>query len=110
LQTIKVNGEVLYPVITPYADRKKMRYYISQAGGFSNDAKKNRVYVVYANGFVKSTSNFLFFRNYPHLEPGAEVFVPLKPQNKMSTQQVLGITAGVSSLALTVLAILNLLK
>lgn len=110
LQTVRVNGEVLYPVITPYQQSRHMRYYISQAGGFSSDAKKGRVYVVYANGFVKSTHNFLFFKNYPKVDPGAEIFVPLRPQNKLSTQQVLGITAGVSSLALTVLAILNLLK
>lgn len=110
LQTVKVNGQVLYPVITPYRDGKGMRHYISQAGGFSGDAKKGRVYVVYANGFVKSTGHFLFFKNYPDVKPGAEVFVPLKTPNKMSAQQALGISTGVSGLALTVLAILNLLK
>lgn len=110
LQTVKINGEVLYPVITPYENRKKMRYYISQAGGFSADAKKNRVYVVYANGFVKSTHNFLFIKSYPKLEPGSEVFVPLKPQTNMDTRQVIGVATGVSSLALTVLAILNFFK
>lgn len=111
LQTVKVNGEVLYPVITPFQSGKAMRYYISQAGGFSGDAKKNRVYVVYANGFVRSTRNFLFIRNYPPLEAGSEVFVPIKPiQNKLTTQEIFGITSGVASLALTVLAILNLLK
>jgi protein involved in polysaccharide export with SLBB domain len=110
LQTVRVNGEVLYPVITPYQQNRHMRYYISQAGGFSSDAKKGRLYVVYANGFVKSTHNFLFFRNYPNVDPGAEIFVPLKPQNRLSTRDILGITAGVSSLALTIVAILNILK
>jgi protein involved in polysaccharide export with SLBB domain len=110
LQTIKINGEVLYPVITPYQKRRKMRYYISQAGGFAADAKKNRVYVVNANGFVKSTHNFLFFKNYPPVKPGAEIFVPLKPVNRLNGQQILGITTGISGLALTVLTILNLLK
>lgn len=110
LQTVKINGEVLYPVITPYQQSRKMKYYVSQAGGFSTDAKKNRVYVVYANGFVKSTHNFLFFKNYPSVKPGAEVFVPLKPRNKMSAQQVLGITSGASALALAIVAILNILK
>lgn len=110
LQTIRVNGEVLYPVITPYKKGKNMRYYISQAGGFSTQAKKNRVYVVYANGFVRSTHNFLFFRNYPSVDPGAEIFVPLKPENKMNAQQIIGITSGVSALALAIVAILNVLK
>jgi hypothetical protein len=44
------------------------------------------------------------------VDPGAEVFVPLKPQNRLSTRDILGITAGVSSLALTIVAILNILK
>lgn len=110
LQTVKVSGEVLYPVITPFQNGRNLGYYISQAGGFSMDAKKGRVYVVYANGFVKSTRHFLFFKNYPSLEPGAEVFVPLKPQNKMSAQQILGITSGASALALAIVAILNILK
>ena len=110
LQTVKINGEVLYPVITPYQKSRKLKYYVSQAGGFSADAKKNRVYVVYANGFVKSTHNFLFFKNYPSVQPGAEIFVPLKPRNRMSAQQVLGISSGASALALAIVAILNILK
>jgi protein involved in polysaccharide export with SLBB domain len=110
LQTVKINGEVLYPVITAYQKSRKLKYYVSQAGGFSADAKKNRVYVVYANGFVKSTHNFLFFKNYPSVEPGAEVFVPLKPRNKMNAQEIIGITSGASALALAIVAILNILK
>ncbi|HEY6082087.1 MAG TPA: SLBB domain-containing protein, partial [Chitinophagaceae bacterium] len=50
LQTVQVNGEVLYPVTTPYKGGRRVRYYISQAGGFGIKAKKRRVYVVYANG------------------------------------------------------------
>ncbi len=110
LQTVKVNGEVLFPVTTRFQPGRSMRYYISQAGGFSEDAKKGRVYVIYANGFVKSTSHFLFFKSYPNLEPGAEVFVPYKKPKNTSAREVLGVTSAVSSLALSVLAIMNLLK
>lgn len=111
LQTVKINGEVLFPVSTTYVQGKRMKYYISQGGGFSNDAKKGRIYVVYANGFVRSTHNFLFFRSYPEVQPGAEIFVPMKPANRnVTTAQILGIASGVSGLTLTVLAILNIFK
>lgn len=111
LQTVKVNGEVLFPVNTAFVEGKHMRYYISQGGGFSNDAKKDKVYVVYANGFVRSTHKFLFFKNYPPVTPGSEVFVPLKPPiHRMTSQQVISITSGITGLTLALLTIFNLLK
>lgn len=111
LQTVQVNGEVLYPVTTPYKGGRRVRYYISQAGGFGVKAKKRRVYVVYANGFVRSTGGFLFFKHYPRVEPGSGIFVPQKPENrKMSGTEVLGLTTGVASLSAIVLTIINLVK
>jgi protein involved in polysaccharide export with SLBB domain len=111
LQTVKVNGEVLYPVTAVFRKRKPLRYYISQAGGFSNSAKKGRVYVVYANGFVKSTNHILFFKNYPHLEPGAEIFVPAKPERRRLTpQEIFGIGSGATALTAAIITILNLIK
>lgn len=111
LQTVKINGEVLFPVNTTFVPGEHMKYYISQGGGFSNDARKGRIYVVYANGFVRSTHHFLFFRNYPEVKPGSEIFVPMKPVTKnITAAQILGIASGVSGLTLTVLAILNIFK
>ncbi|TAN20696.1 MAG: capsule biosynthesis protein, partial [Chitinophagaceae bacterium] len=111
LQTVKVNGEVLFPVNTAYQAGRHLGYYISQAGGFSSDAKKGRVYVVYANGFVKSTHHFLFFRKFPDVSPGSEIFVPLKPPVKnFGASQVLGIASGLTGLSMTVVAILSIFK
>lgn len=109
LQTVKVNGEVLYPVTTVFNDNRGFRYYISQGGGFSNKSKKRRSYVIYANGSVKSTTKFLVFNNYPKLEPGAEIFVPQKDTGqKLSAQELLGITTGIASLGAIILGIINL--
>ncbi|WP_036678219.1 SLBB domain-containing protein [Daejeonella oryzae] len=100
LQTVKISGEVLYPVTTIYNSGSGFQQYISQAGGFSDRSLKRRAYVVYANGAVKSTKKFLFFNNYPIVKPGAEIFVPKKSdRNKLSIQEVVGISTGLASLA-----------
>ncbi len=111
LQTVKINGEVLYPVTTIYNLNKGFKYYISQGGGFSNKSRKRRSYVIYANGAVKSTSKILFFNSYPRIEPGAELFVPKKDDSqKLSSQELLGLTTGIASLGAIILGIMNLSK
>lgn len=107
LQTVKVNGEVLYSVTTRYNANRGFKYYISQGGGFSNKSLKRRSYVIYANGSVKSTSKIFLFNSYPQVSPGAEIFVPKKLDKKpLSAAEILGISSG---LALAVI-ILNLVK
>jgi len=111
LQTVKVNGEILYPVTTIFNDSRGFKYYISQGGGFSNKSLKRRSYVIYANGSVKSTSKIFFFNNYPSIEPGAELFVPKKDiGNKVSVQELMGITTGIASLGAIILGVMNLTK
>ena len=80
LQTVRVNGEVLYPSLVRYDKDYSFKTYISRAGGFDQRALRRKSYVVFANGSVKGTRHFLFFRNYPDMQPGAEVFVPVKRQ------------------------------
>ena len=109
LQTVKVNGEVLYPVTTIFNENRGFKYYISQGGGFSNKSLKRRSYVIYANGSVKSTNKIFFFNNYPAIEPGAELFVGKKDTSqKLSAQELLGITTGIASLGAIILGVLNL--
>jgi protein involved in polysaccharide export with SLBB domain len=108
LQTVKVNGEVLYPVTTSYAQGKTFKYYVSQGGGFSDRSMRKRAYVIYANGSVRSTRKVFLFNNYPIIEPGAEVFVPKKLDKRaISAAEIVGISSGLASLAVI---ILNLVK
>jgi protein involved in polysaccharide export with SLBB domain len=108
LQTVKVNGEVLYPVTTVFSENRGFKYYISQGGGFSNKSMKRRSYVIYANGSVKSTNKMFFFNNYPVIESGSELFVPKKIDKKpLSAAEFVGISSGLASLAVI---ILNLVK
>jgi len=108
LQTVRVNGEVLYPALVRFDDNYKFRDYILKAGGFSERSSKRRPYVVYANGDVKGTRSFLFFKSYPKLSPGAEIFVPTKREKeRLRTGEVISLSASVA----TMLAILfNVLK
>ena len=50
--TVKINGEVLLPNTVAYKDNKSVKYYISQAGGFANNARKSRAFIIYMNGQV----------------------------------------------------------
>ena len=103
-ETVKVEGEVLVPSLVRFDKGLTLRDYISKSGGFSTDAKKGKTYVVYANGDIASTQNFLFFRSFPKLEPGAVILVPAKPENrnKLSAQEVVGISTGLTTLGLLI--------
>jgi protein involved in polysaccharide export with SLBB domain len=82
LQTVRVNGEVLYPTLVRFDKDLDFKGYILGAGGFSERSAKKKSYVVYANGSVKGTKSFLFFRHYPKVRPGAEIYVPMKRERE----------------------------
>lgn len=111
LQTIKISGEVLNPVSTPFVDGKSLKYYVNQGGGFSDMAKKGKAYVVYPNGKAAATQGFFFFKNYPRVLPGSEIVVPSKPfREPLPATAWISIGSSVASLALTVVTISNTLK
>lgn len=110
-QTVRVNGEVLYPSAVVYSKGKTFRGYVLNAGGFSPSALKRGAYVVYPNGTVKGTTKFLFFNNHPKVKPGSEIYVPKKPVSKGDIgAQILGYTTGLASLGAIILGILSLKK
>lgn len=103
LQTVKVVGEVLNSNNVVYVKGKNLKYYINQAGGFTDNALKKRVFVQYANGAVKGKDG-----GYPEIKPGAEIVVPKRaPREKMSSQAWIGIGTGVAS---TLAIIISLFK
>lgn len=100
LQTVRVSGEVLKPTNIVYAKGKSMRQYINESGGFTYNAHKKRAYIEYANGSIKAAKNFLFFRSYPSVKPGAEIFVPKHPpREKIGIAGIAGIATALSSVA-----------
>ncbi|MFY0608234.1 MAG: SLBB domain-containing protein [Cyclobacteriaceae bacterium] len=103
LQTVRVRGSVLHPGNVRYAKNLSFRKFISQAGGFKDEARVKKSYVIYANGTASSTKSFLWFKNYPKIEPGAEIIIPTKPERRRLTpQEVIGMTTGLASLALLI--------
>lgn len=111
LQTVRISGEVLYPVIVRFDKRNRFRSYIAGAGGFSSSAKRSKTYVIYANGSVDQTSKILFFNHFPKIEPGAEIVIPKKPERKgLSTGEAVSLGSAVASLSLIIITIINALK
>lgn len=103
LQTVRMRGDVVYPTTLRHESNRSLKHYINGAGGFERRANKKQTYVVYANGAVKRTKGFLGIRNYPPVEPGAEVIVPTKgPKIPLRLGEIVGITTGLATLALVV--------
>lgn len=110
---VKINGEVLFPTQVVYKQGEDLMYYIDKAGGFTDDARKKRTYVLYGNGNASKTKRFLFIKNFPKVEPGAEILVPKiseRKRDKLSTTEIVAITGGIASLVGVVVALLSFLK
>lgn len=102
--TVRIQGEVMYPNAVNYLPGKGVGYYVRQAGGFSNNAKRAKVYVVYMNGKVSVGSN-------ARIIPGCEVVVPSRPERqKMTVGEWLGIGTTAASITTMVATITTLVK
>jgi hypothetical protein len=111
LQTVRIRGEVYFSSNVLFQRSNSFKDYLSSAGGATQDAKLNRSYVVFANGSAKKTRSFLWFKNYPKVEPGAEIVVPRRPEKrKLSPGEIIGISSGLTSLTFVVIQIVNSFK
>jgi protein involved in polysaccharide export with SLBB domain len=99
LQTVRVQGEVLYPNTVKFLQSSTFKNYISGAGGFTRKSLKRKSYVLYPNGSVDRTRKFLVFNIYPKVEPGSEIIIPEKAQN--GAEQLAGIASIFGTLSAT---------
>lgn len=107
VNTVKISGSVMYPNAVVYQKGKNLKFYINQAGGYSNMAKKKKVYVVYMNGTVSR----LKARNASAIEPGCEIIVPSKAEKKhMAMAEILGISSTTATIAAMVATMANAFK
>lgn len=108
-QTVKVEGQVMLPNLVRFEERTSLKEYISKSGGFLTNAKKSKTYVIHPNGDVATTKNFLFFKSYPEIKPGSLILVPEKQERKrsLSTQEIIGASTGLTTLALLVERLFN---
>jgi protein involved in polysaccharide export with SLBB domain len=103
LQTVKVSGEVLYPVRLRFESGKRLKSYVSGSGGFTQRALKRRAYVVYPNGTAKPTRRFLFVKFYPKVLSGSEIVVPPREERaKLTISEALAVTSTLTTLALII--------
>ena len=103
--TVKINGEVMYPNTTSFMEGKSLKYYINQAGGYSDNAKKRQTYIIYMNGNVAKADR----KHKP--QPGCEIVVPTKNRgNRLSTAEILTIGTSTASIATMIATLVNILK
>ena len=105
--TVKISGEVRYPITVTYKEGKSLSYYVKHAGGYADRAKKNGVYAIYMNGGVKKISKF----SSKDIQPGMEIVVPAKNLKKrLTTAEIVTIGSSAVSIATMMVTIINLLK
>lgn len=105
--TVKISGEVRYPITINYKKGEKLSYYIKHAGGYSDRAKKSGVYAIYMNGGVSEISKY----SSKDIKPGCEIVVPTKnATRRLSTAEILTIGSSTASIATMIVTLVNLLK
>jgi protein involved in polysaccharide export with SLBB domain len=110
-QTVQTFGAVNVPRQVAYRNGLGFRGLISESGWFAPNASRRYAYMVRPNGEIKTTKRFLFFRFYPSLEPGAEVYVPAKKDKRpVSTPEYIALGTGLASLGGLIIALINTVK
>lgn len=106
--TVKISGEVMYPISVNFMKGKSLSYYINSAGGYTKRAGKRQTYAIYMNGSVAKLGRRA---RSSKLAPGTEIVVPTKPKREgMTTAEIAVLGTSAASLTTMVVALINLLK
>lgn len=103
--TVKISGAVMMPNTVSYLKNKKVSYYLSQAGGYSTQAKKSKKFIIYMNGQVAEVKG----SGKKQIEPGCEIVVPNKTK-KFNFGNLMSNATSFASLATMIASLANLLK
>jgi len=98
---VTVRGAVEYPTSVLYRPGKKPGYYIAQAGGYTERADGGRMRVVLPNGSVWQPRWWIL--PDPEVDPGSEIFVPLREETERDVWEVIRDTTAILSSLTTVL-------
>jgi protein involved in polysaccharide export with SLBB domain len=79
--TVGVKGRVNSPRNIVWREGKTWKWYIQQAGGYSDSADEDRVYVRFADGSVETRDNGISSKP----NPGSEVIVPFRKPPEPTT-------------------------
>lgn len=94
--TVRVRGEINQPGAALWRKGKDWKWYVENAGGFTDSAQKNGVYVVRADGSIQTASGGI-----SDPSPGSEVVVPrlVPPQRANTTEKINAFGVIASALA-----------
>ena len=104
--TVKIDGAVMMPNTVSYKKGESVKYYISQAGGYGQNAKKSKKFIIYMNGQIAEVKG----NGKSQIEPGCEIIVPSKRKKQFNIGNLVGLTSSVASLATLATAITALVK
>ena len=104
--TVTINGAVMVPNTVSYQVGKNIDYYLSQAGGYSDNARKSKKFIIYMNGQVAKVKG----SGEKQIEPGCEIIVPNRERKKNNLGDILGYATSFSSLGMMIASLANLIK
>lgn len=111
MQTIQTFGAVNVPKQIIYYEGIGFKDVLRESGRYSLNASPRNSYVIYPNGQVRKTRSFLFFRIYPKIKAGTEIYIPLaRDKRRLSTGELLGVVSGLTSLLGIVVVLINTSK
>ena len=106
--TVKISGEVMYPISINYKKGASLSYYINRAGGYSKKSSKGQTYAIYMNGAVEKLGRRDSGKN---IQPGCEIVVPTKPKRDgLSTSELMILGTSTVSISSMIISLINNLK
>jgi hypothetical protein len=103
LQTVRMRGELLYPITVRYDEGLSFKDYISRSGGFQRMREEEKLTCFTQMAPSIGPENLFFGNNYPKVEAGAEIIVPKKPERQQLTAQAwIALSTSIATLALVV--------
>lgn len=106
--TVKISGEVMYPISINYKKGAGLSYYIKRAGGYNQTAGKSNTYAMYMNGAVEQLGRRASSKN---IEPGCEIVVPTKKKRDgLSTAEIMILGTSTVSISSMIISLINSMK
>lgn len=106
INTVRIDGEVMFPTALVYQRGRTVMQYINNAGGFTQRSKRNRVYVVFADGHAERGH-----RAGTNVEPGSVIIVPNNNRkNAFNANEVLSAASTATSLVTMMATVINLIN
>lgn len=90
--TVRISGDVQFPNTVTYVKGKGAKWYIENAGGYSESAKKKKAFIVYPNGMMDVLAKGT------NVEPGSEIIVPSKKKKHVDLSTLTTISVALTPL------------